>query len=132
MRPSLKSLLFYMIAGVILLNLYFLVQLYYQNQSSEENEQHHQRQSSEFFSEHRKRDRSIDKPPEKVYPLKNSNEFLVLDWTGHQHIFREQDPIKCKSQLVLDKQTNVRTKSSLLLVLEQRGSRSLIDHDLRA
>ena len=120
-----------MIAGVILLNLYFLVQLYYQNQNSEENEQHRPRQSSEFFSEHRKRDRSIDQPPEKVYSLKNGNEFLVLDWTGHQHIFREQDPIKCKSQLVLAKQTYARSQVSCWY-LNGKGSRSLIDHELRA
>ena len=25
----------------------------------------------------------------------NSSDFLVLDWTGKQHIFKEKDPIKC-------------------------------------
>ncbi|CAF4357023.1 unnamed protein product, partial [Adineta steineri] len=26
---------------------------------------------------------------------KNDNDFLVLDWTATQHIFKEQDPTKC-------------------------------------
>lgn len=26
----------------------------------------------------------------------NTNEFLVLDWTGNQHIFKEKRSIKCK------------------------------------
>lgn len=27
---------------------------------------------------------------------KAPNEFLVLDWSGKEHIFQEPDPIKCK------------------------------------
>jgi hypothetical protein len=94
MRTSLKCLVFYLIVGVILLNLYFLGQLYFQHQNTQENEQHqHQHQHShDLFTVIKKEDEVIDKPSY----LKNSNEFLVLDWTGHQHIFREQDPIKCK------------------------------------
>jgi hypothetical protein len=91
MRTSLKCLVFYLIVGVILLNLYFLGQLYFQYPTSQETEQHqHQHQHP---NEIETRDDLVDKP---VYNLKTSNEFLVLDWTGHQHIFREQDPIKCK------------------------------------
>lgn len=100
MRTSLKCLVFYLIVGVILLNLYFLGQLYIQHQDNQENEQHpHQRQhqhTKEFIDGNKKQDELVDKSSFNTYNLKNSNEFLVLDWTGHQHIFREQDPIKCK------------------------------------
>jgi predicted SAM-dependent methyltransferase len=87
-----------LIVGVILLNLYFLSQLYFQHQNNEENEQpqqpqHHHQSSNDLFDEVKKRDERVDKLSNN---LKNSNEFLILDWTGHQHIFREQDPIKCK------------------------------------
>ncbi|CAF1140005.1 unnamed protein product [Adineta steineri] len=97
MRTSLKCLVFYLIVGVITLNLYFLGQLYFQHQSNPENEQskhqHQHRHSNDFFdNNNKKQDDLADKPS---FHLKNSNEFLVLDWTGHQHIFREQDPIKC-------------------------------------
>ena len=96
MRTSLKCLVFYLIVGVILLNLYFLGQLYFQHQNNQENEQHqhHHQHGNEIFNGIERRDELVDKP---IYNLKTNNEFLVLDWTGHQHIFREQDPIKCKS-----------------------------------
>ncbi len=112
MRTSLKCLVFYLIVGVILLNLYFLGQLYIQHQNNQENEQdqhqhqqlhqhkhQHQQQHDkpkDFFNNIKKQDELVDKPSYNANSLKNSNEFLVLDWTGHQHIFREQDPIKCK------------------------------------
>jgi hypothetical protein len=102
MRTSLKCLLFYLIVGVILLNLYFLGQLYFQNQTNQENEhQHHQHHHglNELFNGINKQDELVDKSSKNANNLKNSNEFLVLDWTGHQHIFREQDPIKCKCLL---------------------------------
>jgi hypothetical protein len=101
-----------LIIGVILLNLYFLVQLYLQHQTNQENEQqqqeqehhehhhrhHHHPNPNGFFKEVNNQDESlVDKSSNNGHNLKNSNEFLVLDWTGHQHIFREQDPIKCKS-----------------------------------
>jgi hypothetical protein len=111
MRTSLKCLVLYLIVGVILLNLYFLVQLYLQHQTNQENEQqqqqqgqnehhhrHHHPNPNGFFKENNKPDESLaDKLSINTHNLKNSNEFLILDWTGHQHIFREQDPIKCKS-----------------------------------
>ena len=90
MRTSLKCIVFYLIGGVIVLNLYFLAQLYFQHQTSLEDEQH--QQSHLFFkneSPHRPRRVQLN-------PVTSKNEFIVLDWTGHQHIFREQDPIKCK------------------------------------
>lgn len=96
MRTSLKCFVFYLILGVILLNLYFLGQLYLQNQTNIDNDQQPirvQRKSKDFFEE--KKDPFI--PP--INSDKTKNEFLVLDWTGHQHIFREQDPIKCKIYL---------------------------------
>ena len=101
MRTSLKCLVFYLIVGVILLNLYFLGQLYFQHQTSQENEQqqhhhHHHPHPKDFFKEINQRDEVAEKPSDNTFTLKNSNEFLVLDWTGHQHIFREQDPIKCE------------------------------------
>jgi hypothetical protein len=95
-----------LIVGVVLLNLYFLGQLYFQYQTSEEIEQqqqeqhedhhHHHPNPNDFFKEIKSQDQLVDKPSNNAHNLKNSNEFLVLDWTGHQHIFREQDPIKCK------------------------------------
>jgi hypothetical protein len=98
MRTSLKCLVFYLIVGVIALNLYFLGQIYFQNQTNPENEQdqHQHQHSHDLFTLIKKQDELIDIPSVDVNNLKNSNEFLVLDWTGHQHIFREQDPIKCK------------------------------------
>ena len=102
MRTSLKCLVFYLIVGVIVLNLYFLGQLYFQHQNNQENEQHqpqpqHQHQHShDLFTVIKKPDELIAIPLLNMNNLKNSNEFLVLDWTGHQHIFREEDPIKCK------------------------------------
>jgi CRISPR/Cas system-associated endonuclease/helicase Cas3 len=93
-----------LIVGVILLNLYFLGQLYFQHQNNQENEQphpqpqhhHHHEGPDDFFNGIKKQDELVDKSASNANNLKNSNEFLVLDWTGHQHIFREQDPIKCK------------------------------------
>ena len=108
MRTSLKCLVFYLIIGVILLNLYFLGQLYFQHQTTQETEQqqqqqhqhedhhHHQPNPNDIFREISHGEGRVDKPNDNTFNLKNSNEFLVLDWTGHQHIFREQDPIKCK------------------------------------
>ena len=89
MRTSLKCIVFYLIGGVIVLNLYFLGQLYFQHQTSLEDEQH--QLSHELFNRQQaQRNRRI----EQTLPPKE--DFLVLDWTGHQHIFREQDSIKCK------------------------------------
>ena len=98
MRTSLKCLVFYLIVGVIALNLYFLGQLYIQHQSNSDNEQqqeHHRHQHvrQSFENVPKEDDPIADKPS---FSLKTTNEFLILDWTGHQHIFREQDPIKCK------------------------------------
>lgn len=117
MRTSLKCLVFYLIIGVILLNLYFLGQLYFQHQTNQETEQqqqqqqqhqhqhedhhHHEPNPNDIFREINHHEEPVDKPNGNVFSLKNSNEFLVLDWTGHQHIFREQDPIKCKYLLVV-------------------------------
>ncbi|UJR27602.1 hypothetical protein I4U23_008883 [Adineta vaga] len=99
MRTSLKCLVFYLIVGVIVLNLYFLGQLYLQHQNNLEDEpsqhQHqHQRQHRHDNYENipKQNNLVVDKPS---FNLKTTNEFLILDWTGHQHIFREQDPIKC-------------------------------------
>jgi CRISPR/Cas system-associated endonuclease/helicase Cas3 len=88
-----------LIVGVIIFNLYFLGQLYFQHQNSEENEQqqHQHHHPKDFFDNVKKQDELIDKSLYNANNLKNTNEFLVLDWTGHQHIFREQDPIKCTS-----------------------------------
>lgn len=105
MRTSLKCLVFYLIIGVIVLNLYFLGQLYFQHQNNTENDQHQQQQQHQhedhhhhqpnphdiFHEIHHQKEESNKNP----FTPKDSNEFLVLDWTGHQHIFREQDPIKC-------------------------------------
>ncbi len=99
MRTSLKCLVFYLIVGVIIFNLYFLGQLYFQHQNSQENEQqqhiHLHHHPKDFFDSVKKQDELVDKSLYNANNLKNTNEFLVLDWTGHQHIFREQDPIKC-------------------------------------
>jgi len=101
MRTSLKCFVFYLIVGVILLNLYFLGQLYLQNQTNVDNDQQQiqiQRKSNEFFHKH---EHIEEKSKEFLVPIrsaKNKNEFLVLDWTGHQHIFREQDPIQCEKK----------------------------------
>ncbi len=62
MRVSLKRLLFYVIVGVLIFDIY----IFYQVQND---------------FDHRKT---------------NSSEFLVLDWTGNEHIFKEKDLIKCK------------------------------------
>ena len=115
MRTSLKCLVFYLIIGVILLNLYFLGQLYFQHQSNTENDHqqqqqqhqhedhhHHQPNPHDIFREiHHREEERLEKPSNNAFSLKNSNEFLVLDWTGHQHIFREQDPIQCMYRLVV-------------------------------
>jgi hypothetical protein len=79
MRISFKCLLFYFIIFFILLNLYFFSQLYLQQEYLNLNtdNQYHQ-----LFSNN-------------ITKNKN-NEFLVLDWTGNQHIFKEQDTIQCK------------------------------------
>ncbi len=109
MRTSLKCLVLYLIVGVILLNLYFLGQLYLQHQNNQDDEQQQQQQQHEhhhrhhhpnpnaFFKEINNPDELlVDKSSNTAHDLKNSNEFLVLDWTCNKHIFREQDPIKCK------------------------------------
>lgn len=98
MRTSLKCLVFYLIVGVILLNLYFLGQLYFHNENNQENVQHQNKHqhSNDFLPLVPKQDELVNQASHKINSLKNSKEFLVLDWTGHQHIFREQDPIKCK------------------------------------
>lgn len=115
MRTSLKCLVFYLIIGVILLNLYFLGQLYFQHQSNTETEQqqqqqqhqhedhhHHQPNPHDILHEiHHRKEEPVEKPSNNAFSLKNNNEFLVLDWTGHQHIFREKDPIQCKYRLVV-------------------------------
>lgn len=98
MRTSLKCFVFYLILGVILLNLYFLGHLYLQNQTNTDNDQQQirvQRKSNEFFHKHDQIEEKKDIFIPSITSGKNKNEFLVLDWTGHQHIFREQDPIKC-------------------------------------
>ncbi|CAF2605706.1 unnamed protein product [Rotaria sp. Silwood2] len=97
MRTSLKCLVFYLIVGVILLNLYFIGQLYFHYENNQENKQHqnlHQH-SKDFFPFIDKQGELVNQLSYKMNDLKNNSEFLVLDWTGHQHIFREQDPIKC-------------------------------------
>ncbi|CAF1352470.1 unnamed protein product, partial [Adineta steineri] len=38
---------------------------------------------------------NYNKQQEPFFSKKNDNDFLVLDWTATQHIFKEQDPIKC-------------------------------------
>jgi hypothetical protein len=79
MRISFKRLLFGFIGATILFNLYIFYRFYLQQNHSWNNfddEHHHQR-----F-------RRVNQ--------KNHNEFLVLDWTANQHIFKEQDPIQCK------------------------------------
>lgn len=92
MRTSLKCVVFYLIGGVIILNLYFLAQLYFQHQDTLEDEQH--QQSHLFF-----KDNQVHRPRRvQSNRIELKNEFIVLDWTGHQHIFREQDPIKCKKE----------------------------------
>jgi hypothetical protein len=73
--------------AVIGLNIYFLAQLYFQHQNQSDDDQLQQQLA---FRE-----------PERFnggnQPIRStSNDFLVLDWTGHQHIFREHDPIQCK------------------------------------
>jgi ABC-type nickel/cobalt efflux system permease component RcnA len=107
MRTSLKCLIFYLIVGVILLNLYFLGQVYFDGQKNEENEQHqhqhqhhhHHHHSNEFSTVINQQDELVDPAAFNTNNLKTTNEFLILDWTGHQHIFQEQDPIKCKLML---------------------------------
>ncbi|CAF1083940.1 unnamed protein product [Adineta ricciae] len=92
-------LVFYLIVGVIALNLYFLGQLYIQHQNNSDNEQ--QQQQEHHVHQHAKQNfENIPKADDSIadkssFSLKTTNEFLILDWTGHQHIFREQDPIKC-------------------------------------
>ncbi|CAF0828950.1 unnamed protein product [Rotaria sp. Silwood1] len=83
--------------GAILLNLYFIGQLYIHYENNQETKQHEKRHrhSHDFFPIVDKQDELVNQPSYKINNLKNSSQFLVLDWTGHQHIFREQDPIKC-------------------------------------
>ncbi|CAF4813802.1 unnamed protein product, partial [Rotaria sp. Silwood1] len=83
--------------GAILLNLYFIGQLYIHYENNQETKQHEKRHrhSHDFFPIIDKQDELVNQRSYKINNLKNSSQFLVLDWTGHQHIFREQDPIKC-------------------------------------
>ena len=119
MRTSLKSLLFYLIVGVVLLNLYFLGELYFQHQDSPENNKHPQaRRPDGFFENSAKHHRAVDQPSDGQSALKSTHEFLVLDWTGHQHIFREQDPIKCKSSATLSESNRKRDPWWVLSGLE--------------
>lgn len=94
MRTSLKCLVFYLIVGVILLNLYFIGQLYFHYENNPESQQH--QHQDDFSSINEKQDEPNIQEKNIMNNQKNSNQFLVLDWTGHQHIFREEDPIKCK------------------------------------
>lgn len=98
MRTSLKCLVFYLIGGVILLNLFLVGQIYFHHEDTQKiktNEDQNQN-LNDFLPVIEKHDSLVNRPSTKLNNLKNSNEFLVLDWTGQQHIFREQDPIKCK------------------------------------
>ncbi|CAF2062113.1 unnamed protein product [Rotaria magnacalcarata] len=80
MRSRIKCLYLYFIFGIFLFNLYAISRFF----GEQEKFKHHlfdRQQHFRLFYD--------------VNFVKNSNEFLILDWTGKQHIFRENDPIKC-------------------------------------
>ncbi len=79
MRASIKCLSYYFILILILLNLYIFTQFY-----------DHQDNLNDHI------DNQYDKLIFDSIGKVEQNEFWVLDWTGNQHIFREEDPIKCK------------------------------------
>ncbi|CAF2134053.1 unnamed protein product [Rotaria magnacalcarata] len=128
MRTSLKCLIFYLIVGVILLNVYILGQLYFSHDNTHQHQNQH-KYSNDFFPVIEKGDALVNQPLSKANNLKNSNEFLVLDWTGHQHIFREQDPIKCDFSHINRDQCvakfNTLTNDALRFILIERCMRLL-------
>jgi hypothetical protein len=75
MRKLFRRFLFYFFIAIILFDIYILYQVLVETEYSNNN-----------FNQENKEN----------FKQKNDNEFLVLDWTGNQHIFKEQDPIKCK------------------------------------
>ncbi|CAF3733114.1 unnamed protein product [Rotaria socialis] len=80
MRSPIKCLYLYFILGIFLFNLYLLSR-FFGEQEKFQHDPFDQQQHFRLFYD--------------VNFVKNSNEFLVLDWTGKQHIFRENDTIKC-------------------------------------
>jgi hypothetical protein len=80
MRISLNPLLFYFIGSAFLFNLYLFYQLLVR-----------QEYSNNYFNT----------KYELNLTQKNHNEFIVLDWTALRHVFKEEDPIKCKFILSL-------------------------------
>lgn len=83
MGISKHRLLFSFIICAFLCNLYFAYQFLVQREYS-----------SNFIDEYKKNLHNASN--QLNFYEKKDNEFLVLDWTGRQHIFQEQDPIKCK------------------------------------
>ena len=81
MRSTIKCLYLYFILGIFLFNLYLFTRFFGEQEKF----------NGDLFNQQR-HFRLFD----DVNFVKNSNEFLILDWTGKQHIFREKDPIKCK------------------------------------
>jgi len=129
MRTSLKCLVFYLIVGVILLNLYFLGQLYFQHQNNHLNyiDDPGEQQEQQSDNVHDKLNGRREKKLKHSNEQNNTNEFLVLDWTGQQHIFREEDPIKCNFSHItrdqcISKFTSI-TNDILRLRLIERCSR---------
>ena len=110
MKTSLKRMIVYLIIGVILLNLYFVSELYFQY----ENKQDEQKHSNDIYSNIQKNNELVNQPTYKAKHLGSNNEFLILDWTGRQHIFREQDPIKCKLIII-----NIDNYREVILVLQE-------------
>jgi len=82
MRISRNRLLLYFIPSIFLFNLYFFSQFLVQKEYSNNNfnNEHQQQQLHEVLN----------------ITVNNKNEFLVLDWTAHEHLLEEQDPIECK------------------------------------
>jgi len=80
MRKLHKQFCFFFSITIILFDIYILYQFLVKEEYSNNNFNQLQQQQEN----------------EGIFEKKYDNEFVVLDWTGNQHIFKEQDPIKCK------------------------------------
>ena len=97
MRTSLKCCVFYLIIGVILLNLYFLGHVYIQQPGADETKPSDE--SDNIFPKIAQSNHHHHHQVNSIVTTIPKSEFIILDYTGHQHIFRENDPIKCKKYL---------------------------------